>query len=423
MIILTPWILSTFLRLPRERGGLHWLPAGLIGGLIVLTYSGYLVFAVLGIIAIVLLVWRASNPRMPYVRHVLGVIVTAFVVASWYVVPFLKASLTDGGQRISDLYRAPVIVSDPLPLRFLDLSPLGIVEIIGLVGLVWYRRREWWAQPMLLLVASTVVYRMFFMVVTAMNGHTGYLEYTDRLTYTLLLAAGVLTIARAAPEVASRVTAPLATLREVAAVAVLVTVGWTAVETWTLLSPAPVADIPVAVRPHSAFATQAHITALPNGGFPRFAPASRVRNKTGLPVYAIRRRVEATLGSGARPNTLSFDDGLFAFLPYYSYLPRVRIAANTLTRWDDRYATLDRLSRITDPAEFAAASASLPFGRIDVFVLQQGTSRWYWTGGYGLVGEQRQRRVVSFRAAVFRRSYFKIYQLPDDVVLAVRLPQ
>jgi hypothetical protein len=275
---------------------------------------------------------------------------------------------------------------------------------------------------MLLVVASTVVYRLFFMVVTALNGHTGYLEYTDRLTYTLLLAAGVLTIARGAPALATRVTAPLAVQREVAALVALVVVAWAAVGTWTLLSPAPVADIPVAIRPHSTFATEAQTTPLPNGGFPRFAPSSLVKGKSGLPVYTIRRDVEASLGVGARPDTLSFDDALFGFLPYYSYLPRVRIAANTLSRWDDRYATLHQLSRITDPTEFATASASLPFGRIDVFVLEQHKSVWRWRGGYGLVGEHRQQRVLSFRAATFDPTYFTVYQLPHDVVLAVRIP-
>src|SRR3954454_2033598 len=45
LVVMAPWILATFAGLPRERGGLHWLPAGLIGGLIVLTYPAYFVFA------------------------------------------------------------------------------------------------------------------------------------------------------------------------------------------------------------------------------------------------------------------------------------------------------------------------------------------------------------------------------------------
>src|SRR5437764_9898539 len=60
--ILVPWAVATFGEPPRGRW-LHWLPAGLIGGLSILLYWAVIMFAALGVLALRRLSWRASAKR------------------------------------------------------------------------------------------------------------------------------------------------------------------------------------------------------------------------------------------------------------------------------------------------------------------------------------------------------------------------
>lgn len=422
LVVIVPWILATFLGLPRERGGLHWLPGGVIGGLVVLTYPGYLVFALLGVLAIAVLTWWAAGPGRAYLLHLVGVTATAFVVASWYVVPFVARALTKGSNPLSDLYRAPSVVASPVPLPFLQVTPLGLIELVGLFGLVWLWRREWWAQPLALLVAGTYVYRGLFLLVMAFNGHSGYFEYVDRLTQAGLIAAGVMTLARALPALGARWSWPIGRQHAVSALAAVVVVAWAAGQAWTMFTPGPRGFDEQGVGGIN-YATWAHITALPGGGYPRFAPPALVKHGPVFPVYAVERAVRSTLGPNARPDTLCNTDRLFDFVPYYAYLPRSRLASNSLQRWDDRFASLRTLARISDPAAFAAASQRLPFGRIDVFVLHDGGSKWTWSGKASAVGATKMPVTLAFRPAAFGSGYFRVLHLPARTVVAIRWPQ
>lgn len=423
MLTIAPWILATFLRLPRERGGLHWLPAGVFGGLMVLTYSGYLIFALPGLLVMVALVWRSAPSRSSYLLHVVGVVATAFVVASWYVVPYLYTSLTKGSEHVSDFYRAPSVVASPVPLPFLGVNPLGLIDLIGLVGLVWYRRREWWAQPLILLILSAYGYRIFFMFVTAYNDHTGYLEYTDRFSGTLFVAAGSLTLARALPSVARRLTSQLDRWREVAAVIAVAVSVWAGVQTWALFMPHPLAMADVGgSETVSNWAGDAHLASLPGGKFPRYAPPTMTAGLHPFPIRTIQEAVRSTLGPKARPVSLSYTELLFAYSDYYAYLPRTRIAANSLQRWDVRYKSLQALAQTTDPAEFARASQHLQFGRIDLFVLRRARHKWVWPAGEGLVGQQTDQLVLEFDPRAFGSQYFHVTRLSAGVVVAVRRP-
>src|SRR5438874_291537 len=68
LAVFVPWAVATFGEPPRGR--LHWLPAGLIGGLSTLLYWAFIVFGALGVLALAVLTWRASPERARYVRHV-----------------------------------------------------------------------------------------------------------------------------------------------------------------------------------------------------------------------------------------------------------------------------------------------------------------------------------------------------------------
>ena len=202
LAVLVPWAIATFGDPPRGR--LHWLPAGLIGGLTILLYWGFLIYAVPGILVLAVLTWRASPDRARYVRHVALTIVVSFVVASWYLVPYLGWGLLHGSSQAEYQYQGGGIQDSPL--LFLAPTPLGALELIGVIGLLWYRGRVWWGKPLLLLIAGTYAYWLLGLAAFIVAGHHLLLQDTPRLIAPMLAAAGVLTIAHAAPGIVRRLS-------------------------------------------------------------------------------------------------------------------------------------------------------------------------------------------------------------------------
>src|SRR5215475_2152102 len=86
LAVFTPWVLATFGRPPR--GGLHWLPAGVIGGLSVAWYWAFIAYGALGIAALAAATWRASAERGRYLTHVALTLAVTVAVSSWYLVPY-----------------------------------------------------------------------------------------------------------------------------------------------------------------------------------------------------------------------------------------------------------------------------------------------------------------------------------------------
>jgi hypothetical protein len=408
-----PWILRTFLGRPREAGGLHWLLAGLIGGLIVQTYQGPLVLSGLGIAAIIVVTFRGAANRAGYARHVALTAVTAFVVSAWYLVPYLHATVTIGGSLVSDFFVSPSVADDPLGVDFLTflVNPPGlreVLQLVGLFGLVWYWRTAWWARPMLLLVIGTYVYRWAGLLLLAGTGHTAFLQYTIRVGGIILACGGVLTIVTAAPGLGRRLT--LRPHREVVVLAtatVLIIAGLSGVLVW-MPQPAGLNDVQRPGETLSAnLVAYAHAEQLPNGARTRFA--AKGVTVPWFPAEPARDAIRRTLGPEARPVTLSPDERFFAYYPYPGYVAVARDAANSWTHFDERVAELGRLASIRDPAEFARASRNTRFGEIDVFILRAGPNAWTAVG-------------TRFDPAQFGGAYWDITSLANGYVVAVRRP-
>jgi Arabinofuranosyltransferase N terminal len=389
-----PWVLATFGAPPKGR--LHWLAAGVIGGLIVLTYQAWMVFGGLGILALIVRTWRATEDRRRYVLHLAGVAAVAVVVSSWYVVPFVYAVLTRPSLAVSDMYVPASLQQQALP--FLAATPLGVLQLVGLGGLVLLRRATWWAAPLLMVVLGALVFRAVATLRFAATAHTSFLHYSSNLYSTVLVAAGVLVLAHAAPAVATRLAAkpPPGT----AAAALGLALAWTCYSysgSW----------VPASGQPSTHYSAEAHLEPLPGGGYPRFAPAGD--RSAPFPTYAIRDAVVRVLGPDPRRSTLSVDERLFAYLPWPGYTSNSRTASGSLVLWDRRKAEIERLTSIADPARFADASARTRFGPIDIFVLHRdGPNRWSW-------------RDQVFTPGQFDPAVWAIDQnLPDNVVVAVR---
>lgn len=394
LVIFVPWALEVFARPPRGR--LHWLPAGLLGGLIAMTYQAWVVFAAAGLGAIALLTWRGladRAERRAYLRRLGLVALFATLVSAWYVGPFLWGTLTRDNQNLSDLYASTSVNEGLFP--FLQVTPLGLLQLVGLVGLVWLWRTAWWASPLLLLVGGVYAYRLLAMLRFAATGHTSFLHYTPRLYTVLLTIAGVLVVLHAAPRVVQRwgVRVP----RLVVPAALAVVLAWTATTftmTWM-----PEAG--------NRYAVAAHTEPLPGGAYPRHAPSEGRRG--WFPVAPIEEVVEQVLGPDPRRVTLSTDDRIFSYLPWPGYLDSDRTASNSLVRWDDRYAEVRRLAATPDPVSFAAASANTRFGPIDVFILRATADGWHW-------------RDVKFLPTQFTPDRWTVIGgLPAGTIVAIRL--
>jgi hypothetical protein len=158
--------------------------------------------------------------------------------------------------------------------------------------------------------------------------------------------------------------------------------------------------------------SNAFSTPLPDGRYPRFGPYSL--RWPWFPIDPIEADVESVDGPGASPVTLSTSESLFAFVNWPGYIATEVGAAGTNTNWPARYAALQRLSHITEPAAFATAAAHTPFGPIDVFILQRSSGRWIWPN---------DDPAVSFSPAQFSPRTFTVFTgLPGDIVVAVRRP-
>jgi hypothetical protein len=416
LAVLVPWAIATFGDPPRGR--LHWLPAGLIGGLTILLYWGFLVYAVPGILVLAVLTWRASPDRARYVRHVALTIVVSFVVASWYLVPYLGWGLLHGSSQVEYQYQGGGIQDSPL--LFLAPTPLGALQLIGVIGLLWYRGRVWWGKPLLLLIAGTYAYWLLGLAAFIVANHHLLLQDTPRLIAPMLAAAGVLTIAHAAPGIVRRLsirTVPSG-LGTLSLCLLSIFVAITAWQAWMPGGPPSVTGLyQPAVSTEKNDTTLAFTMALPDGSYSAAAPAS-IR-QPWFPTDPIKKDVASVLGASAAPVTLSASEQLFPYVNWPGYIGVTRTAAGIDTNWTARYAALRKLSGVTDPAAFAAAAAHTAFGPIDVFILlRTGPAQWSWTPAATPDGP------VTFTPAQFSPAAFTVFtNLHGGYVLAVRKPQ
>src|SRR5580700_4461261 len=295
LAVFVPWAIATFGDPPRGRR-LHWLPAGLIGGLSIVLSWAFLIYGALGIVALAVLTWRASPDRARYVRHLVLTGIVALVVASWYLVPYLGWGFLHSSKQVDDLFQGGGIQDSPL--LFLTPSALGVLELIGLIGLLWYRGRVWWGRPLLLLTASAYAYWLLGLASFSLSGHTLLLQDTPRLIGPLLAAAGVLTIAHTAPGIVRRLS-----IRSVPAglpaLGLCLLVIWTAVTAWQAWMPGGPASATGLYQPAVSTttneATNAFTTALPDGSYSPAAPASM--HKPWFPTDPIEKDVASVLGA------------------------------------------------------------------------------------------------------------------------------
>lgn len=424
LALTVPWILLTLARPSRNR--LHWAAAGVIGAVLVLTYYAYLVFAAIGLVLLVWSVARSEPQRRAYLGHVAKVAAVVLIGSAWWWVPYVWAML-HGGQQVGDMYQATEISMNPFP--FVDMTPVGLMELVGLAGLLWYRGRTWWAGPLLLIVFGAYCYRVLGMLRWVVSAHSSLFYYTNALISVTLVTGLVLSVRESAPlarrlvEWAQRsLPAPTSPGRS-GVVVVTMLLCFAGFTYWSSWMPANLwqADMAGGAKPYdpgtysSIMARRAHTEPRPDGSYPRYSMEAPSRSDW-FPTQPIQDAVESVLGRGARPSTLSDNDALLAFLPWNGYMDVDRNASLGPVRWDDRFAELMRLTRTHAPADFARASAHTRFGSIDVFVLHEDGDNLQWR-------PWRVPTTPTFQRSQFDQAHFRISELPGDVFLAVRIPR
>ncbi|WP_344437083.1 hypothetical protein, partial [Actinomadura bangladeshensis] len=162
---------------------------------------------------------------------------------------------------------------------------------------------------------------------------------------------------------------------------------------------------PAAARGTQRYAVLAHTEPRPNGSLPRYAPAEP--KTRWFPIEPIQDAVTSALGPNAAPRTLSYDERLFAYLPWPGYIAVDRTAASSTTHWDDRHTALTTLAATPDPDTFATAAAHTPYGPIDLFILHTEPGTWTWND-------------IHFRPTQFTSAHFTVRTLPNNTVIAIR---
>ena len=423
LAVILPWILATLAR--PSRGRPHWVTAGVIGAALVLTYYAFLVFAVIGLVPLVWSVARSEPDRRAYLRYLGKVFGLILALSCWWWLPYGWAML-HGGQQVGDMYQATEISMDPFP--FLDMTPMGLAQLAGLGGLLWYRGRSWWAGPLLLILFGAYGYRVLGMLRWVATAHSSLFYYTDSLISVVLVTGLVLAVRESAP-LARRVVAwaqeslpAPASPGRTGVVVFAILLGFAGFNYWNTWMPVNLwqADLAGGAKPYdpgsydAVMARRAQTEPRPDGTYPRFADEAPSRSDW-FPTQPVQNAVESVLGKGARPSTLSDSDALFAFLPWNGYMDVDRDASLGPVRWDDRFGELMKLTKISDPAAFAQASAHTRFGSIDVFVLHEDGDYLQWR-------PWRVPVTPTFERSQFDQSHFRISELPNSVFLAVRIP-
>ena len=358
LAVLLPWLISTFMRLAPEDGGLHWLPAGLVGGFMVQLYQAYLLFTIFAMVALFAINLLAS-PRWPYVRHLVLAAVTSLVVSAWYLVPWMWALATRPSSQVSDEFRSSVVVNNPYYLPW-DQTGLTFFLIVAGVGLsLLFVRTTVWAPVMLAVVASSYLFRVLASIRFEETGHTLFLHYTH---YTISAATAAALVLGARELWVRSDRALRLSVRSVTAVAAVVVAVVGSVQV--------VLDEVDALVPPAPLVASAHAEPWPDLRATEYA--DEVEPVWPFPSDQVRRAVDRAYGDHALPVVLSDSERLFGFYPMHAYMSRDRTATSSLQTWDDRHAELQRLAAIEDPEEFAAATDDSEYGTIDVFVLRGG---------------------------------------------------
>jgi hypothetical protein len=211
-----------------------------------------------------------------------------------------------------------------------------VLFVVGIASLVWWGVRVGWARSIGLLLLGALAYRLWRLDVFAATGSTGFLHYVGTVVTLLLLTAGALGVWRGGRAASRLLDRPFPTTPVAVVVAGAVVVSMTAMQGAVRLPLGP------ADTGGSAFTVQAHSQRLPNCDPTRYGTPTAVC----FPAQRVRGAVTRTLGPDALPVTLSSDERIFAFYPWYAFVTNDRTSAGLFQAFDSRVPVLRELAEI-----------------------------------------------------------------------------
>ena len=260
--------------------------------------------------------------------HLLLVGIVASITVSWYVIPFVTARSRFVTGSVTDQFAPTSAVLDPTGFLAEDPFPpiYSALFVAGVAALAFWGVRVGWARSIGLLLLGAVAYRLWRLDIFVASGSTGFLHYVGSVLTVLLLSAGVLGLwrgGRALPRLVGRSfpSVPVA----------LVVVG-AVIASLTSMQSAMRLPLSPADEGGSAYTVEAHTQRLPDCTRTLFGTPST----SCFPAERVRDAVTASFGPDALPVTLSDDERIFAFYPWYAFLSNDRTSAGLFQAFDAR---------------------------------------------------------------------------------------
>ena len=395
-----------------------------------LTYQLWVTYS----LPVLLVVWLVVAFRARRVGrvliHLLVAGAVAALVASWYVVPLALALRADPAARVDDPLMVLTSLITPPGLPAMS----GITFVAGLLGLVIVALR--WPSSRAALFAALAGASLLVEAAGLWNvvrGGESLFSYKAAPWLLVVLGTAVVVLppqrwwqwsawrppSGPAIEADSGARLSSAQRRRVGAVVALALVLASVTQLWSIRR-APVVGVDtlasVYSKTHAKDRTaMAYLTALPNCGRVRGLPGS-IETLPCYPAEAIDRCLTDALGPAALPVLVAWSNQASVFRPNHLLLGLDATGGGPLEEWAQRYDWLATLPGISDPAAFARAARSGPFGPVDGFVLEDDGK------GGGLVTYRHFRTAypLTFQLGQFDPAEYAVCRVPGGFVAVDR---
>lgn len=400
-VVIIPWWLAAIHGLARpgvRRPNIVAL--GLVGGLLFCVYYYYFFVFVLVYGLMLVVSRRRGELNRGDVLRGLVVLGVAAAVSAIYWAPLAWNFLTAPAfESLNN--RWLTVNSGDLALPMLEPSVVGALCLIGLVFLA-VTAGEMLSRSLLIVVSSLYLWHGIGYLALVVG--VPLMSFRMKaLVPVVLLSAAVLALLRVAKY--------LAGMRPAAEIWRLVAIG-------AALLAAFAGDRFVTIVVDDPRVRAAHDETRPDGRLPAFHSADAKAKQPSAEV--LKQTIDAGYHGAGRPVVLSDRTDLFAFYPYFGFVQWNANYSHPTSRYHERLAFLDDVSRVNTAEEFADRTADNPYDRIDALVLRMdGDSLVYRTYDDDFPFGTKARTVV-FPIRLVQPEYFTITRRAGYLV-AVRI--
>jgi len=421
--LFVPWLLLVLETRSGAMFSRRVLVLGVIGAVIVPLYYFYLLPALVIVpIAVLAARWAGRPTRL---RTGVGVLAVTTALSAAYWAPLLVSLLTSA-------HVSPGQTSYLQPNQLLALtssfgpSLRGVADWVGVGYLLYAARQDPIARHLAAVLAGSCAWILLGRATSVLVHDTLVYWRAAHLVALVALAGCVLAVARVIATRSEHVRAR----------------RWALVAVAVLSVAAVVSGVDSLPRPR--LITRSHMSALPDGGYPRYphglsdaALLAAEPAPTGQP-EVLRRIEEANarsrpddralweaLGGPAAQSkvVLSTRPSLEWYYPVYFFNAATPSYADAAAGYAQRRSFLRSLAAVHDPAEFLRRSQHNSFQPIDAFVLYRGPhGGLYYAARVDEFGHGTALRSIRFSRTQFPASLWQVVDVGPYVVAQPRAP-